>query len=198
MLVDWLERLRDAFLASDEGSSFARVRGEREAGWDLVKMAECGWDLFGITPATMTTAILEHILVAYFPENVTFREDWEAGQVVPELRAFWQWAGRTHGLDGTGEMLARLDELEADLPGRINDPALFGPEKAFLTEGFRAGYDMTDPAQCDAFSETYDEWLPGQRTGAPPPPGVATKRQAAKAKQKRKMQTASRKRNRRK
>jgi hypothetical protein len=201
LVEEYLDDLSDAFLASNEGAALVGVHEGHGVGRHAVNLAAFGWSPVGSTPATMTVADLEEVVAVLFPAHVTFVCPAEAEDIVPELRAFWRWLGREHGVEGVEEKLARLDELEPDLPAMMIDPERFGPTKEFTTAGFAAGYDMYDGDQIEEFAAIYyDDDLP-ESCGPPPDfrrDRAAAMKKAAKSKQKRKLQKASRKRNRRK
>ena len=195
----YLGRMLDSFNASDEGRALPAMRDAKENGWDALRMIDFGWNEIGATPATMSRDELAEILTGIFPRNMILDDPADAATIIPELRAFWQWAGRANGLGNAADMLGLLDELEREYPAMMNDPARYSPQKAVVLLGIEAGYDMHDPEQSQAFIDLFEAAVARDTAAAAASiVRAAQKKYEAKAKQKRKMEKASRKRNRRK
>ncbi|HVT43541.1 MAG TPA: hypothetical protein VMT00_04050 [Thermoanaerobaculia bacterium] len=125
------------------------------------------YEYFDATPASIDADRFAALLCDVFPRKITIERAEQAAAVIPALQAFWKWLGREYKLANAPAVLDLLEVLEEDYREIMNDESSFGPGKAFITAGIRAGYDMTDQAQAEEFMLLYkaalrqDEvWLP--------------------------------------
>ena len=153
----------------------------------------------GVTPAQMTVADLDEVLLDIFPRQVSTTPD-RAPKIVAELQAFWRFLGREYALPQAPELLEFLGDGAAEsLAQELGNPENFGPAKSMMMLGAERGFDMTSEAGIRSWMQTYNAEL-AQGRGIPIP--LRGERTAAAkkahAKMRRNMAKASRKKNRKK
>jgi hypothetical protein len=106
---------------------------------------EFGANYFGVTIAGMTPAQFREIVFEIVPRKVTCNPS-VAGEIVDELRAFFSFLKREHGLRSAD---ACLRVLEGDAAKRVeqalSDPRNFGMAKSIMMAGVESGFDMSTP-----------------------------------------------------
>ncbi|MCH8828341.1 MAG: SEC-C domain-containing protein [Planctomycetes bacterium] len=122
---------------------------------------------FSATPATITAGETAEILFEIFPRKVSVEAD-AAGEIIAELRAFWQFLKRTRSLAQADTILEILTDDDADLlEEELADTSNFGMAKSFFTAGKDAGFDMKSQESMDRFMFAYNASLL-ERRGTPP------------------------------
>lgn len=148
---------------------------------------------FAATAATLDAELLGELLYDIMPSKVMVGAD-DAEEIVAQLRAFYTWLGREHGLAEAAECLAYLDGegLIEDLAEALEDRASFGIGKTMLAAGREAGFDIDTEDGLRAWLETMKDnpWT------LPDVPGTASRGNADARKRKRKQARKARKRNR--
>jgi hypothetical protein len=181
------------------------VPEEAGIGWTAT-MIDYGASHLGVTPATMTAANLREVLFDLFPRKVSCEPSC-AQDIVRELRAFWLFVGREFGQPHAA---ACVDLLSGDAAARLEralgDPSNYGMAKGFFMMGKKAGFDMTTQKGMDEWMLAHNASITAQRLGIgvdspavpalPTLPGRVRDCSSQAKRQKRKMQRASRKRNR--
>lgn len=134
---DYLSQLMESFLASPEAASV-----ESPAHYvDFIM--RYGLRIEGVTPAQMTPAIFGGLLYNLLPNKYSCKAS-AAPQIVEELRAFWTFVGRAFGLDNAKPCLALLDDDAVDrLHAKLANPRNYGMAKSFMMEAVNAGVDMS-------------------------------------------------------
>jgi hypothetical protein len=213
---DYVEGLMEEFADSPEGRQVAEEHGR--LNWAAMVM-EYAVNYLGVPPPEMSARDFREVVFEIIPRKVSTEAD-QAGAIVAELRAFWQFLQRAYQLKNGGPILAALKgDAVARLERELANPANFGMAKSFIMMGQQMGFDMTTQEGLDAFTAYYNSRLPG---GMPPgpfgglipgppdefgeelneglaillPPGQSPK-QRAQLRKKRKAQRQARKRNRR-
>jgi hypothetical protein len=165
---EYCEGLMTAFVESPEGSAFSEHYGE--IGWAYTFL-EYGLSYLGSTPPEMHVRDVEEIVFGIFPRKVSVEAE-AAGEIIAELRAFWEFLGRQYELPNAPRILAELDgEAEAHLKRELSDPRNFGMAKSFVMMGQEAGYDMTTEEGMQQFMLAYNEAQLATRGGLPNEPG---------------------------
>ncbi len=137
---EWLEALDEAFLASPEGQ--ALIATDDYWAWGRTVL-EAAFEYEGVPPTQVTADVLEGIVFSWIPRKVSVAPE-AAGEIIRELRAFFQWLGREHGHPHAGACGAALgEESEAELAGELASPKNFGMATSFLMGSQPAGLDMT-------------------------------------------------------
>ncbi|MBM3460487.1 MAG: hypothetical protein FJX76_00105 [Armatimonadetes bacterium] len=149
--------LVEQFLASPEAER-AGVRAGNYA-YDLLEFA---WNYEGVTPVTMQPANLREVVFNLFPRKITCFPD-EAANIVPEVRAFLQFLSRAFSLANADRCLKCLDDGAVEqLRRALDDPRNYGMAKSVLMKGLREGADFSTPEKLEA-------WLARQSGGVFPP-----------------------------
>lgn len=199
----YIRDLVGRFEASSEGQRFLQEGGE--IAW-TENLIDWGFGYIGVSPATMSPSNLREILFEIIPRKASIDAE-DAGTLIQEFRAFWQFILRKFKHPGAQKLLKVLDgDAEARLKRELADPTNFGMAKSLVSMGRQAGFDMSTQEGLDAWVAAYNRrqaplfedprgsfatYLPGQ---------TATKPPAAKLKEarrnKRKAEKAARKRTR--
>lgn len=121
---------------------------------------------------------IEEFLVSFMPRKVILTDDM-VDDVVPDVRAFLTFLANTGRLTSRSDPLSRLlevaDEVGADLPARMSDPAHWSMGKALTSAMAADGVDPTDQAQLDAWTKQFNARPYHERealTGGPRPESV--------------------------
>lgn len=148
--------LLHGFEAAPEGAAHGGGRGAALL-LDLLPSIE-------LSIAELSPADLRMLLLEVIPNEVVF-EAAAAPALVAELRAFFAYLGRAHGLPQADRCLASLSGgLEAKLVAALSDHGRHGLAKSLVMAGAAAGHDMTT-------MEGIERWAAATR-GQPLPPGV--------------------------
>ena len=131
----YCQAMMDRFARSPEGS------GEHLEWAEMV--VEHVADHHGLAITALTPRLVREILFETIPRQVSVGPD-DAPAVVAALRALLAFAAREFR---SARARKALGSLAADAPQQVaralRDPRKFGPAKAMVMAGARAGYDMT-------------------------------------------------------
>lgn len=206
----YMDTLMDLFVASPEGQ--AVIQQYNHNSWPYMMM-DYGVRYTGVLPPDMTPDDLDEIMFDVFPQKVSTDTE-SLPSIFAEIRAFWQFLKREFNLENADECLEVLDIAGEKLfIDAMNDTSRYGMAKSMVMGGIARGYDMTNEQQMNEWMQIYNEELMRNKL---PPPGLANlfgvpsfpnfspsssvssgKRKADKSKKaKRKMQQASKKKNR--
>jgi hypothetical protein len=214
LLAEYQDALGELFFYSPEGQALRQV--DPDMGFWSGQLIDYGYSYIGVTIPQMRVTHIEELLTEVFPRKITLHTPEDADDALPELIAFWEYLQREYQLPASGEILAYLRGLKPQqFTQWMNDPSRFGMAKSFTMAGKNAGFDMTSEKGLQAFQAFYnanlprfgglsdnlllpllpeDDWEPGFR---PDVMGSGHgKKTGLKAKHKRKMAKASRKKNR--
>lgn len=141
---------------------------------------------------------VDELLTDLFPQKITLIEPEEADFGLPAMIAFWEFLKREFQLENADEILDYLRSVKPEkFRSWMNDSSRFGIGKLFMMIGQSSGFDMTNPDDVDLFNHLYNSNLPllNPRNYVQPPPGTVVKSNIdrEKAKRKRKIARASRK-----
>lgn len=216
----YIDGLMMEFAASPEAQPIIEQYGNR--GY-AVLMMEYAVDYLGVTLPTMTARDFREVVFSIIPRKVSMEAS-DAGAMVAELRAFWQFLQRAYALKNAASILALLKEdAAARLEKELANPANYGMAKSFVMMGQKLGFDMTTQEGMNDFLNYYNNQLaagmmpqplggmaPGpvpyedmddsydEDMSLPSPPSQTPKQRAEMRKKQRKAQRQARKRNRRK
>ena len=136
----YVDGLMEEFARSPEGVAIQEKYGNQN--WTRA-MLEYGIDYMGTTPAEMSLSDFDEVLFGLFPQKVSVEADL-AGEIVDEIRAFWQFVDRAYALDNAPAILALLNNgATRKLQKKLDDPSTFGLAKSIVMLGKKAGYDMS-------------------------------------------------------
>ena len=153
-LEEYINALMAEFEQSPEAEAFSE-EFDTSLGWSATYMQYAA-QYFGATPATITPAETFEILFETFPRKVSVESD-KGGEIVAELRAFWQYLKRTRSIENADAILDLLtDEGANRLEAALADSSHFGMAKSFVMSGQEAGFDMTDPDDMQRFMLAYN------------------------------------------
>jgi hypothetical protein len=202
--IAYMDGLVDLFEASPEAQALHEAGVE--TGWTGMFL-DYAINYVGATPPDMTVSDLHEVLFELFPQKVSADAE-EAPAIVTELRAFWQFLKREYQLPNADGLLSELGSpAERKLTARMSNPDNFGMAKSMVMMGKARGFDTTTQEGLEQWMTVYNSEL-----GAPPPldastldddlspppaPRAGGRTKASRAKNKRKMEKASRKANRR-
>lgn len=161
---EYCNGLMTAFAESPEGQAFEEHYGD--VGWPH-SFLHYGLNYLGSTPPEMSRRDVEEILFELFPRKVSVEAE-AAGEIMAEMRAFWEFLGRQYELPNAAGILADLGrDAETRLKRELSDPSNFGMAKSFFTMGRDAGFDMTSEAGMAQFTLAYNEGLLASRGELP-------------------------------
>lgn len=211
---------KDALLASFFESSEGQALQEQHpgAGFWADQLMYYGYAYQGATPPKLSVSDVDEIVTELFPRKISLSTPDEANDAIPELVAFWQFLKREYRVRQADAILHLLNRLAPDFIRRMNDPSNFGMAKSFFMMGQQAGFDMTTREGLDAFMAVYNARILSEgplRTEPdafgppsagdldwPTPPALissqprAAEKDKARAKHRRKIAAASRRKNR--
>lgn len=209
--LQYQKQLLQLFVQSPEGKALQEEG--IEPGWSDMMM-HYGINYLSVTPTTMTSSDLREILLDLFPRKVSASAE-EAPAIIHELQFFWQFLQREFQLQNAAACLKVLDKkMERQLKSAMSNPANFDLAKSFVTMGQQRGFDMTTEEGMNEWMNIYNAELAAGTGSRIPFPGspfsgfpasasefLGEQSQGARAtrdKLKRKMESASRRKNRRK
>ena len=179
--------LVETFLTSPE---CAELPDRDEAGWWVRQLVRYAFDYGLGSPVVLLAEDVEEILTELLPRKVTIASKENAVLAIPAFRAFFQWTNRVTETRDTERILAVLERLEPEFPSMMMDERRFGMAKSFISAGRAAGYDMETQESLDAFRS---QWNRAQRQSLP----ASRNEDKSAEKRKKKMEKASRRKNRR-
>lgn len=179
------------FLASPEA---AVLPDPEEGGWWIGQFVNYAFDYGLGPPVTLLAEDIVEILGEILPRKVTIESKEDATLAIPAFRAFFEWADRVTATRDTERILELLAQLEPEFPSMMMDERRFGMAKSFLMAGRTAGFDMDTQEGLDAFTL---EWNRAHPPSLPMPGTAPRKEDKTAQKRKKKMEKASRRKNRR-
>ena len=209
--IAYTDQLLALFDASPEGQ--ALVTQGIEPGWTSM-ILDYAFRYLGVGVPEIDDRALKEILFQLIPEKV-ITEPSSAAAIVTESRAFWDFVKREFGLANADSCLKLLNQpnIIEDLRASLDDPAQYGMSKSIIMEGVRRGFDTSTQEGLEEWLMIHNQEAMARIKNAPPsstwlsglPPSldldtsvVSRGRPKAdkKKKSKRKMEKASRKKNR--
>lgn len=204
---DYLEELLNLFVNSPEGKAREEV-DEGMAFWAKVTI-DYGFNYIGVALHEMDANSMEELLTEVFPRKVTLSKPEDADDGLPAMIAFWEYLKREYQLPNAENILRYLRAVKPkDFKSWMNDASRFGMAKSFASMAHAQGFDLSDEEQSKSFLSLYNAGFLGQ-IGLPPDdiglslfgdnapgPAAKSKKERDKARHKRKMARASRKKNR--
>lgn len=209
LVEEYTEQLSALFIASPEAEVLDQQEDDFDGFFWANAMIGYGINYCGVSPADMTAADFEEVLFDIIPRKVSCDAS-KAGEMVAELRAFWQFVQRQFGLSNAAACLAVLDGgASKKLEAKLADPAAFGMAKSLFMAGKKAGFDVESEAGMAAWISEYNSaqirtassgagsgFLAGTAVGAVAPDDAARQRQREERKKRRKQRKVSQRRNR--
>lgn len=209
-VADYDDELLDLFVASPEGQAF--VQTHADIGFWAGRLLDYGRS-YTKHLTEMDKGDVAELLTEIFPRKISLAEPEHADDSLPELIAFWEYLHREYKLPNAPGILAYLRSVKpAEFRAWMNDSARFGMAKSLFARGQAAGFDMATEEGNTAFMNYYNNNL-----ARPLNPGITpdmlsllasslgreglgtgsqSKKDAAKARHKRQIARASRKKNR--
>jgi hypothetical protein len=151
---DERQALLDGFLASPEGARWQR----HEAAEDVAALAiDFGADYNHGGPLRWSPVVVELFMLDWLPRKVA-REPGMFERVPDVLPDWVRYAGRRRGVpeDMVREAADAVADFEREMLETVDDPAAWGPAKAFAAAALGAGVDLTDSEQVEAFIGRYN------------------------------------------
>lgn len=173
------------------------------SGFWASQLIHFGYNYVGTSLVRMQVIEVEEILTDLFPRKITLQTPSDAGDIIPELIAFWQFLEKTYHIKNSILILRYLHKIKPDFNGIMNDTSRFGMAKSMMTAGRKAGYDMTSSDDINEFIGVYNQSiLDKQNNVFSDKKNIAAKSDSRKIKLKkkniRKLGKLSRKKNRKK
>ncbi|MHB8626103.1 MAG: hypothetical protein ACYDBJ_04405 [Aggregatilineales bacterium] len=212
---DYINQVLTLFDTSPEGQALA-TQG-LETSWTAM-ILNYAFGYVGVELPEMDAGTLEEILFELIPEKVVMQPS-SAPDIVTEARAFWTFLKREFGLPNADSCLALLNQQDIieQLRTSLANPAHYGMSKSIIMEGMRRGFDIGTKEGMEKWFLIHNQEAAARMKNAPPSltqfPGLPAGRDLnfwgssalskgrpkvdKKKKSKRKMEKASRKRNRR-
>lgn len=140
----------------------------------LPQIMACGFvtslatEEFGAPITALGPAELSKIVFELIPRKVSV-DACDACAIIDELRAFYAFLGRAHGLERAAACLRILDgEAVDELEAALSDPSKFGMAKAVYMAGRAAGFDMHTEEGIEAAMRAMEgKPLPGRPASKP-------------------------------
>lgn len=151
------DALLDEFCASPEAAGLSGCPDLAAVAHDILSFT-C--DYLDGRPLRWSPTVVEVFLADWFPRKISAGRDYFAQ--VPQVTKSWiRFAGRIRHIDGrhVAETLTAVDRWTPELLGGADDPATWGPAKAFVMAAQQAGVDITDQRAVDEYMEVYNDQL---------------------------------------
>lgn len=210
---DYQEELLKLFAASPEGQACAKENVSMEF-WASSVM-EYGFNYIGVGLHEMGADEMEELLTEIFPRKISLSKPDNSDNGLPAMIAFWEYLKREHQLSNADNILRYLRAVNpADFKKWMNDSSRFGMAKSFFSMAQAEGFDLSNEEDNQAFTALYNARLQSDNFAGIPLPGhdlsllgggfpfdlkpvEKSKKERDKARHKRKIARASRKKNRR-
>ena len=209
---DYQEELLKLFAASPEG----QARAKEDAGMQFWagNLMEYGFNYIGVGLHEMGADEMEELLTEVFPRKISLSKPEDADNGLPAMIAFWEYLKREYNLFNAESVLRYLRAVKPkDFRTWMNDSSRFGMAKSFFSMAQSEGFDLSNEEDSKAFMALYNSRLQsGSFAGIPLPgpdlsllgggfpfdlkPAEKSKKERDKARHKRKIARASRKKNR--
>ncbi len=211
----YINQLIALFDTSPEGH--ALVTQGVELGWTSM-ILDYAFRYLAVGLPELTQHALEEILFELIPQKVV-TEPSSAPDIVLESRAFWSFLKREFSLSSADSCLKLLNHpaIVEQLRANLANPDLWGMSKSVVMEGMRRGFDMGTQEGMQQWFTIHNQEAAARMKNAPPSPPLFPRLFAdqdlgfgdtlalpkgrshvdKKKKSKRKMEKASRKKNRR-
>jgi hypothetical protein len=156
--------LLEEFAQSEEGSKVAHDQGGLHwAGMYL----DYAMSHLGSSPLEISSGDQAEILFELIPRKVVTEPE-SAGEIVAEVRAFWQFMGRRYQHPPASRLVSELDdEAIEDLEEALDDEGNFGMGKSLMSLARRQGFDISDEADLQRFMLAYNLSLAQQHAPNP-------------------------------
>ena len=202
LLEDYITEIIKLFKVSPDGVVCFEKYPDGE--WCIEQLIHFGIGYEGVSLPEMRSRDIRSILEELFPRKVGVQTKEEAAVIVPVLQAFWKFLEREFKLRHAPSILKYLAGVEPDFPSMMMDTSRFGMAKSLLWGGLKAGFDMTNKTEIQDFMLHYNQNIAPQLAASNSDPVASdsnfragvSKVKRDKAKKKRAMQKASRRRNR--
>jgi len=213
VLPEYQDALLELFSQSAEGQ--ARLQADPDMGFWAAQLIDYGYTYLEVTLPQMRQTHLRELFTEVFPRKITLHAPEDADDALPELIAFWEYLQREYKLPAAREILSYLHGVKPEQYKQwMNDSSKFGMAKSFMMTGKGAGFDMTEEKDRQEFLSLYNASLPRPENRSDnrmlptfpgdwlPPAlleeegGGRGKKSGLKAKRRRKIAKASRKKNR--
>jgi hypothetical protein len=212
-IYEYDEELLNLFIESPEGQAWL-AQNEGGIGFWVGRLLDYGRTYSGGVLTELNDDDMDELLTDIFPRKVSLSEPEHADEALPELITFWEYIQREYKLPNAAAILGYLRSVKpADFRAWMNDPSRFGMGKSFFMQGQAAGFDMHTEEGLENFRQQFNaSSFPGPGFNFPLPPmdylgdpyaglpsfgsGGIGKKADPKARQRRKMARASRKKNR--
>jgi hypothetical protein len=153
-LNEYQDAVLDQFINSPEGQ--ARLEADPGLGFWAAQLIDYGYSYIGVTLPQMRVRDINEIVTGLFPRKITVASPETVEDTIPELLAFWRFLKSAYGLTNAEPILQFLNKIEPEFKTAMNDPSNFGMAKSLVTMGQAAGFDMTNPDECNAFVQQYN------------------------------------------
>ena len=211
--AQFIKTMLEQFFEAPEGQ--LHLQAFEDAGFWAERFISLNYDHLGVSLSRMNVRDVEEVVAEIFPRKITLPSPEEADEAIPELMAFWRYLQREYKLTNAEPILEWLNDFAPKFKDLMNDPRKFGIAKSFMTLGQSMGYDMTKQADVQTFMLDYNSRLLAESearedneeeeeealvpfTSLPGQQRQISRKAIQKKKNKRKMATASRKKNRKK
>lgn len=209
---EYKNELLDLFADSPEGK--ACLQENESAIFWAGSVIEYGFSYVGSPLHEMNADEMEELLTEIFPRKISLSKPDDADNGLPAMIAFWEYLKREHQLSNADNILRYLRAVKlADFKKWMNDSSRFGMAKSFFSMAKSEGFDLSNEEDNQAFMALYNSRLQaGSFAGIPLPghelsllgggfpfdlkPIEKSKKERDKARRKRKIARASRKKNR--
>jgi hypothetical protein len=210
---DYQDELLKLFADSPEGKARAEV-DDGMAFW-AKSVIDYGYNYVGVALHEMDANEMEELLTEVFPRKISLSAPDDADEGLPAMIAFWEYLKREYQLSNAENILRYLRAVKpADFKKWMNDSSRFGIAKSLFSMAQSEGFDLSNEEESNAFRALYNARLQASKFGGIPlsdgnelsllsgglpafgDSGGKSKKERDKARHKRKIARASRKKNR--
>jgi len=211
-VYEYQDELLNLFANSPEGK--ARLLEDEDMAFWARSVIEYGYNYIGVALHDMSANEMEELLTEVFPRKISLSKPEDADQGLPAMIAFWEYLKREYQLSNAENILRYLRAVKPeDFSKWMNDSSRFGMAKSFFSMAQSEGFDLSKEEDNQAFMALYNARLRSSNFDGFPlthydllqglenfknsldSPGKS-KKERDKAKHKRKIARASRKKNR--
>lgn len=146
--------LLERFVQSPEGQEHRKIAPD--TGFWAGSLMYYGYQYEAQSVPQMTAGSVRTIVTNLFPRKILLESPEQAGEVIPELKSFWEYLKREFRLPQANAILKVLGKLEPKFPNIMNDPRHFGMAKSLFAIGQDAGFDVSSQEGLEAFMLAYN------------------------------------------
>ncbi len=173
-----LKRVHKWGVAFSKSPSFAQLSDEQKSESEAVVMffAELMYAYIGLRPEEWDEHGVDECCLEIFPRKISAEESFFRA-VAPVLAAFFAFCGEKGWLANGPQLARAVERIGPRIVRAANNPRKWGIAKQFLMSALRAGVDVENEDEMNAFMMLYNLRLmqdyPGPAPAGPPQPRIS-------------------------